>query len=215
MPSDARTEDVTLVAQGDADALQRLLVHYHVTLRRHVDRIADPALRHRVEPEDVLQQAYVAAYEALAGADDAYTFDHPGHFYKWLEQIATNKLRDLERSLRRQKRDVTREATNAGGQVPGQATSVPQLIERVAARDATPSVHLRREEAAAAMLSSLARLSPSQRTVVRMRFLEGVPFDEIARRMGKTETAVYALCHRGLKALRERLNAITQYLTGI
>ena len=63
------------------------------------------------------------------------------------------------------------------------------------------------------MMTSLARLSEDQRAVVQLRFLEDVPVAEIARRLGKTETAVYMLCHRGLKSLRELLGSLTQYLT--
>ena len=65
----------------------------------------------------------------------------------------------------------------------------------------------------AAVLSSLARLTEDQRDVVRLRFLEGKPVAEIAIRLGKTEAAVHMLSHRGLKALRELMTSLSDYIS--
>lgn len=234
-----RAELVAAVNAGDADALQGLMVHYHAVLHEVVAGRLPAALRPHVQPEDVLQDAYAAAFEALkqpstvslqpltgsgpvkgqpsaSGAESPAPcagpprFDHAGHFYKWLEQIALNRLRDIERALRSRKRDVGRRATLGGRDA---RTSCLNLIERVGATDSTPSQRLAQDEAIAAALSSLARLKPDQRAVVRLRILEDIPVAEIAQRLGKTETAVYTLCHRGLKALRERMASLTRYLT--
>jgi RNA polymerase sigma-70 factor (ECF subfamily) len=71
------------------------------------------------------------------------------------------------------------------------------------------------DEAIAALLSSLARLTDDQREVIRLRFLEGRPVAEIAGRLDKTEAAIHMLSHRGLKALEELMGSITQYLSGL
>ena len=223
MDEQQRTERVARVLAGAADALQQLIVHYHPILHHAVETHVDAALRSRIDPDDVLQQAYVAAFRALSaprqspsGSDGpapdpqpAPHFDSPASFYKWLETIALNQLRDLERALRRQKRDVARQARD----VPNLSDSCPNLLNRLAGRDSTPSRRVGRAEAVAALLSCLARLNDDQRAVVRLRFLEDVPVAEIAQRLGKPATAVYTLCHRGLKSLRERMVSITRYLT--
>ncbi len=224
-----RAAQVERVAAGDADALQRLIIHYHPILRQVVETRIDAAFRGHIDADDVLQQAYVAAFRVLAAPRQSPSasegpvsaiqnpnskiqnlhFDSPAGFYKWLEAVACNQLRDMERALRRQKRDVARQARS----VPNPSASYPSLLHRLAGRESTPSRRIGREEAVAAVLSCLARLNDDQRAVVRMRFLEDVPVAEIARRLDKTETAVYTLCHRGLKALRERMVSITRYLT--
>ena len=199
------------LADGDAGALQYLIVEYHPMLRRAVGRAIEPALRRLVEPDDVLQQAYIVAFRKFADG----RFDSPAHFYNWLQQIAQNELRGIQRGLHRRKRDPGRRLTAArpAGGRPHPVESYPDLLGRLTAGDTTPSVRLGRGEAVAAMMTSLARLSDDQRVVVQLRFLEDVPVAEIARRLGKTETAVYMLCHRGLKSLRELLGSLTQYLT--
>ena len=230
MHGDERDRDAQSAAAGNAEALQRLIVHYHATLHGVVAREISPRLRRRLDPDDVLQQAYVAAFEHLGnrpaaihgevrvdgGAGEANAgpalgqstsdirFNSPGAFYKWLERVALNQLLDMQRALRRQKRDVAREA------LPRLAapSSYPDLLARLTAGDGTPSAALRSEEAVAALLTALARLKPNQRTVIRRRFLENQPVAAIAAELGKTDTAVYTLCHRGLKALRARMGVL-------
>lgn len=51
----------------------------------------------------------------------------------------------------------------------------------------------------------LARLTPDQRQVVVLRFLEGWPLAEVAEALGKPVGAVKALQHRALAALRRLL----------
>lgn len=247
MDEGERAALVELVAQGDCDALQRLVVIYHTPLRRMLETKIEPGLRHHIDPDDILQQAYVAAFKAVAaqtrdrrGADDQsrdregaetlppqdssvrhadHTRQHtgttplqftgPGGFYKWLETIAISRLKDEQRALRRQKRDVARVAHDR----PDISASYPDLVDRLAGSQSTPSRQIARDEAIAAVMSSLARLTEEQREVVRLRFLEGLPVADIAARLCKTEPAVHMLCHRGLKALRELMVSITRYLT--
>jgi RNA polymerase sigma-70 factor, ECF subfamily len=209
--------DLQAASAGAADALQRLIVHYHATLRGAVAAAVPAKLRTRLEPDDILQQAYIAAFQALGQSPSGsagHVFNTLAGFYKWLEAIALNQLKDAGRALHRGKRDIGRVVPNVGrGGGAASAASYPDLLARVSAGDSTPSRALRREEASAAVLTCLARLKDDQREVVRLRFLEDVPVAEIAERLGKTETAVYTLCHRGLKALRELLGPITRLLT--
>jgi RNA polymerase sigma-70 factor (ECF subfamily) len=231
-----RAREVAAAAQGDADALQRLLIEYHAPLQRRVVERLDPSLASRLEAEDVLQEAYVAAFAALQRSADRAPppvgetgrlgdrdpevpagrpqtpasqgpppcrFDSPAAFYRWLEQIVLNKLRDAERAARRWKRDVARDA----GCPVGPATSYPDLLARVTGTGTTPSGAMSRQEAVAAIVTCLARLPPDYRQVVRLRFLEEVPVSEVAARLGKSEMAVYQQCHRALKALRELLES--------
>ena len=205
MDENEKAVQVELAANGDRDALQRLIVHYHVPLRTILAREIDCVVRRYVDPDDVLQETYIAAFKAVADCD----FDGAGGFYKWLERIARNQLKNQQRALKQQKRDVGREVARQTA-----TTSYPDLIQRLASPQSTPSRHVAREEATAAVMSCLARLTDDQRIAVTMRFLEGRPVSEIAARLGRSEMAVHMLFHRGLKALRELMGSITRYLTG-
>lgn len=200
-----RTVQVGLASQGDQDALQRLIVEYHDVLRAVVARAMDERLRGRLEPDDVLQDAYVAACKALSKV----YFNSPAAFYKWLETIALHELKNCYRALRAQKRDVAREV----GASPKALTSYWDILDRVTGTDSTPSRRVARGEATAAVLSSLARLSDDQRDVIRLRFLEGKHVSEVAIHLGKTEAAVNGLCRRGLRALRASLTSISRFLS--
>ena len=52
------------------------------------------------------------------------------------------------------------------------------------------------------ILISLEKLSPAQREVLVLHFLEEESFDQIAKRVNRTPHQVRALCHKGLKRLR-------------
>ena len=53
---------------------------------------------------------------------------------------------------------------------------------------------------------SLATLPEGQRKAIEMHHLEGLALAEIAAELGTTKAAVAGLLHRGLKALRTRLD---------
>jgi RNA polymerase sigma-70 factor (ECF subfamily) len=190
---------------GDQDALQGLMVQYHGPLRSALrDRMDGWLLRH-VDPDDILQEAYAAAYRSAAGC----RFTSPATFYRWLERIAFNKLKDQQRAYQSQKRD--RRARLDTARVA--RSSYPELIQRLPAPDSTPSRKVAKSEAVGAMISSLARLTDDQRECVRLRFLEELSVAEVAARMGKTEGAVHTLCHRALKSLAELMISITRFMS--
>ena len=194
--------------RGDADAFQQLVVHYHTTLRAAVARRIGARIQARIDPDDVLQEAYIAAFEHLNNCE----FEGPGGFYKWLQTIAINELNERIRALHRDKRAIDRELiqpVNVGH------SSYQGLLNGVSAGYLTPSRHLRQSEAVAALMTSLARLKQEQRTVIRLRFLEGKPVRQIAEELGKNEARIYQLCHEGLTALRERMVSISRFLSGM
>lgn len=198
---------VARATSGEADALQTLLVHYHAPLRAAVAARIDARLERYFEPEDVLQDAYALAFRAASDA----RFDSPAAFYRWLEVIALNQLKDHQKAIRRRKRDPARVQSHTAR--PG--TSMADLAERLTAPDSTPSRKVARKEAVAALLTSLGRLTNDQRSVIQLRFLEGEPVRDVAKRLGKTEPAIHMLCHRGLKALRELMVSITGCLSNL
>jgi len=205
MNEQERNEQIQLAVGGDADALQRLLIEYHVPLRRAVDEQIDGALRRYVDPDDVLQDAYAAAFKAIRSC----SFDGPAAFYGWVERITVHQLKNRCRALQTQKRDVAREAHGSVGA----SSTYPELVQQLAGSDTTPSRKVARSEATAAVLSSLARLSDDQRDVIRLRFLEGKAVADVAASLGKTEAAVHGLCRRGLLTLRASLASVSNYLT--
>lgn len=56
-----------------------------------------------------------------------------------------------------------------------------------------------------ALKEALATLPEDQRTVVLLRLWLGMPADEVAERIGRSEPAVHALQHKGRRRMREEL----------
>lgn len=202
-----RAELVQQAVEGDGDALQRLLVHYHGPLSHFINKQMDDALRRHLDAEDILQNAYVEAYRSIS----ICSFDGPGSFYRWIEKIALDRLLNASRDLRRQKRDIGRRFSRPKAVM----TSCEDLLDRFAASGPTPSRVIAHHEASAAVLSSMARLTDEQRMVLNYRFLEGLPVAEIAAQMEKSEAAVHMLSYRGLISLRDILGSITRYMSGL
>lgn len=51
----------------------------------------------------------------------------------------------------------------------------------------------------------MASLSPSQKTVLTLRFYKGLSYDEIAKKMGTTKRTVYNQVHDSIKKMRNSL----------
>lgn len=200
-----RLKLIRQATRGDADALQALIVEYHGALRACVERRSAGPQRSLVDPDDVLQDTYVAAFRTVAGLE----FKSPAAFYGWLERIAVTRLIDPQRAAVRKKRNRGR-TVNADSSA---NTRYDGLAQTLISPDGTPSHFAARSEAVAAVLTSLARLTEDQRDVIRLRFLEGLPVGEVASRLGKSDDAVHALSRRGLNALRESLGSLSRFLS--
>lgn len=75
------------------------------------------------------------------------------------------------------------------------------LCEEV--READGDVRELRQDEALSVREALAALPPEQRQVVMLRHVVGLTPGEIASQMGKTESSIHGLHHRGRSALRE------------
>ena len=72
----------------------------------------------------------------------------------------------------------------------------------LAGQASSPIVQAQRREVAAIVADQLAALPAHYRDVIVLRNLEGLPFDEVARRMKRTAGAVRVLWLRALDRLR-------------
>jgi RNA polymerase sigma factor (sigma-70 family) len=184
------------------DALQRLIVQCYPRLRLRLQKELGGDFQRYFDVDDILQEAFIAAFRAPAVGRPR----HPRGFYHWLERVALNDLIDAKRALLSCKRDIRRVAK------PDPRSSMIDVVQRLAVSE-TPSRCVAKEEASAAAMSCLARLSEEQRQVICSRFLEHRSVAEVASEMGKTEPAIHALCYRALQALRGHLGSISRYLS--
>ena len=80
-----------------------------------------------------------------------------------------------------------------------------ELAEFLAADQTSPSGRVERQERLLRLADALAALPGDQRRAIELKHLQGLALIEVARRMGRTVSAVAGLLQRGLRALREDL----------
>jgi RNA polymerase sigma-70 factor (ECF subfamily) len=173
--------------QGNRERLGALLELYREYLSGRAGALIGLNLRAVVNPSDLVQQTFLEAcrdFGRFEGGTEA-------QWRAWLRRILAHNLATLvERHVHAQKRDVRRQdSLDGNGVVPVSPLS-------------SPSAQAQGQEASATLASRLAQLPAADREVLRLRNFEGLPFEEVARRMGRTPGAVRALWVRALDRLR-------------
>jgi RNA polymerase sigma-70 factor (ECF subfamily) len=184
---------------GDAVTLGRLLALYRNYLRLMADTQMGPALRSRVEPSDVVQEALLEAHRDFG----QFGGGTEPELLAWLRRILARTLLDQARRNQAEIRDVQREASlDALMEQSGSG-----LVALFPVREPSPSSHASRREQAVLLADALERLAPDYREVIVLRSLQDLPFEEIAQRLGRKAGAVRMLWARALEKLGQEMGA--------
>ncbi len=172
---------------GDIGAFEELVKRYD----RNVFRIAQHITQNREDAEDVVQDAFLKAYENLG------QFQGQSKFYTWLVRIAVNEaLMKLRR--RRPERtvsldqDVVTEEDTIPREVADWSPNPEQLYTQAELRDI--------------LAKTIQGLPASFRTVFVLRDVEGLSTEETAEALDLSIPAVKSRLLRARLQLRERLN---------
>ncbi len=201
------TELLRRAAAGDAQALNVLLEVYRDRLRRMVRLRLNRRLQGRVDPSDVLQDAYVEIARTLP----AYLQDPALPFFLWLRHITGQKLIAVHRQhLGAQMRDADREVSLYRGAMP-QASSV-SLAAQLLGRVTSASQAAVRAETQVKIQESLNSMDPMDREILALRHFEMLTNDEAALALGIKKSAASNRYVRALKRLKGILSAIPGFL---
>ena len=121
----------------------------------------------------------------------------------WLRQTLSNNLTDEIRRLSTQKRDIRMEQSLDASL----DNSMGRLGAMMPAADSSPSQKAQKNEQLLRMAEALNQLPEAQRQAVELHHLLGMTLSEVAERLKSTKPAVAGLLHRGLKKLRELMEA--------
>ena len=182
-------DETALVARartGDANAFSELVSHYE----RKIYRLAKHITQNDEDAEDVLQEAFLKAYEHLDG------FQGNSKFYTWLVRIAVN---EALMKLRKRKGDRTvplDEPVDTG----------EEMVKReIAVWEDNPEQRYSREEMQRILDEAVQSLKPDFRTVFILRDIEELSTEEAAETLGISVPAVKSRLLRARLALREKL----------
>lgn len=195
---------VDRVARGDAAALELLLVEHAGAVRERLERRAPRPLLAQMTVDDLVQETFACAIRGVGGfrpiGDDA--------FLRWLLTVADNVVRTAIRDRMALKRGGGRRDLALDGRDSERSFDV--LIAALSEGGTTPGGLLRREEAVAALRAGLGELLPEHREAVVLRYVHGLPVAEVARQLGRTESALNKVLARAVERLRGRLAEATR-----
>ncbi len=189
--------------RGESQALAELFSWHRDRLWKLVHFRLHPRLAGRLDADDVLQEAYLAAVERLSNF-----FKNPsGSIFIWLRLIVLQTLNQLHRQhLGTAKRDAHREAVRPYGPA-GQSTAA-SLAAQLLGNFTSPSGVAMRAEAASRLEAALDTMNPMDREVLALRHFEELTNQEIAEVLGIEPTAASNRYVRALQRLREILSEI-------
>jgi RNA polymerase sigma-70 factor (ECF subfamily) len=205
MPEEAHDIDarLQLAAEGDSSSWEALVAEGRPRLRRMLAFRLDPRLQGRVDPSDVLQEAYLAAWQDLG----AYVREPAMPFFLWLRGIAGNKLRELHRHhLGTQMRDPRREVSIYDAALPETTTSA--LAAQLMADLTRASEEAMRLELKLRLQDALNAMDPLDREVLALRHFEQLSPAETAQVLGIKEKAAGMRYVRALRRLKEILSTL-------
>jgi RNA polymerase sigma-70 factor (ECF subfamily) len=172
---------------GDMAAFESLVRRYD----RNVFRIAQHITQNREDAEDVVQDAFLKAYQNLG------QFQGQSKFYTWLVRIAVNE------ALMRLRRRRPERMVSIDEDVKTEEDSMPREI---ADWSPNPEQQYSQAELKEILGKTIQGLPPSFRTVFVLRDVEGLSTEETAAALELSVPAVKSRLLRARLQLRERLN---------
>jgi RNA polymerase sigma-70 factor (ECF subfamily) len=193
-------------AAGDTDGWGQLLAGHRERLRRMIALRLDRHLQGRIDPSDVIQEAYLEAWTRLP----EYLSNPSMPFFLWLRFLTGQRLVTLHRHhIGRRMRDPGREISLHGGAMP-EATSAA-LAAQLLGHDTRPSEAAMRAELKIRLQEALNSLEPIDREVLSLRHFEQLSRAETAQVLQIRESAVSKRYVRALERLKDILEAMPGY----
>ncbi len=173
--------------EGDTRSFEELMEKY----QKLVINTAYRLIGDRAEAEDIAQEVFLKVY------NQSRRYKPQAKFSTWLLKITKNLCLNRLRGKRRHP------VVSLDSPVETEEGKVPRDIPAPA--QARPDVFLERKELRDLIRESIESLPPKQRMVVILAKYDNLPYQEIARVMGCSVTAIKLRLHRAKVTLKERL----------
>jgi RNA polymerase sigma-70 factor (ECF subfamily) len=178
-----------LAAQGRESAYRELLGRYE----RPVFSLVFRMVRDRNVAEDLAQEAFIRAFNAIDSYNPSYKFSN------WIFKIANNHTIDF---LRKRRLDTV---SIHGSPHAGNAHEEARTSLVVEATNERPDAFVENKELGAQIEHAIGLLRPEYRTVVLLRHVEGYSYEEIAETTELPLGTVKTYLHRARNELKDHL----------
>jgi RNA polymerase sigma-70 factor, ECF subfamily len=189
MDENIRSEDaavVELVRAGDTEAFSRLVRRYH----GKVFQLCYGYLGATDRAEDAAQESFIKAFRRLA------QFRGDAAFSTWLYRLTANHCLDLLRSRTRQKTDSWDQMLETQGERAEALLQPPPAPEELS------------EDLKTAVTAALAELKPEYRTILTLREMQELSYEEMAAVLDTSLDSVKARLRRARQQLAEKLRHV-------
>ncbi len=180
---------VERVQRGDKKAFELLVSKYQRKLLRLVSRL----VRDQAEAEDVVQEAFIKAYRAMAN------FRGDSAFYTWLYRIGINTAKNY----------LVTQSRRAPTSTDADIEEAETFIDADGLRDInTPESLLATKQIGETVNAAMMSLPVELRNAITLREIEGLSYDEIAELMMCPIGTVRSRIFRAREAIAEKLRPL-------
>ncbi len=175
-------DELGRLRSGGKDALAAVFLDYRDRLERMVDFRLDPRLLGRVDPADVIQEAYIE----VARRVDSFLAAPAVSLFVWLRQITWQTLLDVHRRHLGQKRNAGQDVSLDG---PRGASTASPLAHQLAGSLTSPSQAAMRNEHVLNLKRAIAQMDALDREILVLRHFEQLTNGEVAEVLQLSKTA--------------------------
>lgn len=182
----------TLAAQGHEGAFRELLARYE----RPVFSLVYRMVRDRALAEDLAQEAFIRAFNAIGTYKPRYKFS------SWIFKIANNHTIDY---LRKRKLDTVSIDGSPHARTSDEEAQTRLVVE---SQEEAPDRYVEARELGTQIEEAIGRLRPEYRSAVLLRHVEGYTYEEIADIMDLPLGTVKTYLHRARAELKTLLTHV-------
>ena len=195
------------IDNADPKQFSVLFAHHRERLLRLITLRLDHRVHGRIDPSDVIQDAYVEACQRI----EEYHREPTVPFFVWLRFLTVQKLGQVHRrELGTQARDARREISIDRGRGPGASSAI--LAAELVGTLTGPGEAALRSDRKLRLQEALDLVREEDREVLALRHFEQLSNSEIAHVLGITESAA---CRRYVRALQRLKTTLAQMPGGL